>query len=103
MKYYVQEFNLIGNLERFAVIAKAMDLNVDGMSPFEAGEACVYGLKTFGRYLGIPQNLRSLGVDPADFEVMAENAMKDACAATNPRKATKDQIIAIFQKAYDGD
>ena len=79
------------------------DLNVDGMSPFEAGEACVYGLKTFGRYLGIPQNLRSLGVDPADFEVMAENAMKDACAATNPRKATKDQIIAIFQKAYDGD
>lgn len=100
---YVQEFNLIGNLERFAVIAKAMDLNVDGMSPFEAGEACVYGLKTFGRYLGIPQNLRSLGVDPADFEVMAENAMKDACAATNPRKATKDQIIAIFQKAYDGD
>ena len=40
---YVQEFNLIGNLERFAVIAKAMDLNVDGMSPFEAGEACVYG------------------------------------------------------------
>ena len=85
------------------MIAKAMDLNVDGMSPFEAGEACVYGLKTFGRYLGIPQNLRSLGVDPADFEVMAENAMKDACAATNPRKATKDQIIAIFQKAYDGD
>ena len=75
---YVQEFNLIGNLERFAVIAKAMDLNVDGMSPFEAGEACVYGLKTFGRYLGIPQNLRSLGVDPADFEVMEENAMKDA-------------------------
>ena len=100
---YVQEFNLIGNLERFAVIARAMDINVDGMSPFEAGEACVYGLKTFGRYLGIPQNLRSLGVDPADFEIMAENAMKDATAATNPRKATKEQIIGIFQKAYDGD
>lgn len=83
---YVQEFNLIGNLERFAVIAKAMDLNVDGMSPFEAGEACVYGLKTFGRYLGIPQNLRSLGVDPADFEVMAENAMKDALRGHQPQK-----------------
>ena len=34
---------------------------------------------------------------------MAENAMKDATAATNPRKATKEQIIGIFQKAYDGD
>ncbi len=63
----------------------------------------MYGLKTFGRYLGIPRTCAPWGVDPADFEVMAENAMKDACAATNPRKATKDQIIAIFQKAYDGD
>ena len=100
---YVQEFNLIGNLERFAVIAETMDINVKGMSPFEAGEACVYALKTFGKYLGIPQNLRSLGVKPEDFEIMAEHAMQDACAATNPRKATKEQIIAIFQKAYDGD
>ena len=47
----------------------------------------------------ITTGLKSLGVDPADFEIMAENAMKDATAATNPRKATKDQIIAIFQKA----
>ena len=100
---YVQEFNLIGNLERFAVIAETMDINVKGMSPFEAGEACVYALKTFGKYLGIPQNLRSLGVKPEDFEIMAEHAMQDACAATNPRKATKEQIIAIVQKAYDGD
>ena len=29
---YVQEFNLIGNLERFAVIAETMDINVKGMS-----------------------------------------------------------------------
>ena len=43
------------------------------------------------------------GVKPEDFEIMAEHAMQDACAATNPRKATKEQIIAIFQKAYDGD
>ena len=33
---------------------------------------------------------------------MAENAMKDACAVTNPRKATKQQIIEIYQQAYDG-
>ena len=51
----------------------------------------------------ITTGLKSLGVDPADFEIMAENAMKDATAATNPRKATKEQIIGIFQKAYDGD
>ncbi len=100
---YVQEFNLIGNLDRFAVIAKTMHVNVDGMSPFEAGEACIKELKTFGRYMGIAPNLKELGVKPEDFELMAEHAMQDACAATNPRKATKEQIIAIFQKAYDGE
>ena len=100
---YVQEFNLIGNLERFAVIAETMDINVQGMSPFEAGEACVYALKTFGKYLGIPQNLRSLGVKPEDFEIMAEHAMQDACAATNPRKATKEQIIELYRRAYEGE
>lgn len=31
---------------------------------------------------------------------MAENAMKDVCQLTNPRKATKEQIIGIFKAAY---
>ena len=48
-------------------------------------------------------NMAVLGARPEDFVIVAKGAMKDACAATNPRKATKDQIIAIFQKAYDGD
>ncbi len=100
---YVEEFNLIGNVDRFGVIARTMNINTDGMSPFEAGEACVHGIRQFGLYLGIPKNLRALGVKPEDFEIMAENAMKDACALTNPRKATRDQIIQIYQRAYDGD
>ena len=28
--------------------------------------------------------------------------MKDACALTNPRVATKDQIIEIYRQAYEG-
>ncbi len=47
--------------------------------------------------------IRHLRVDPADFAIMAENATKDATAATNPRKATKDQIISIFPKAYNDE
>ena len=50
--------------------------------------------------VGIPQNLRSLGVKEEDFEIMAENAMKDVCQLTNPRKATKEQVIGIFKAAY---
>ena len=31
---------------------------------------------------------------------MAENAMKDVCQVTNPRKATKEQIVEIFRAAF---
>ena len=31
---------------------------------------------------------------------MAENAMNDVCSVTNPRKATKEQIIGVFKAAY---
>ena len=53
--------------------------------------------------MGIPSDLKQLGVKPEDFEVMAENAMKDVCCLTNPRKATKAQIIEIYRRAYEGE
>ena len=41
-----------------------------------------------------------MGVKEADFELMADNALKDGNAFSNPRKGTRDDIIAIFQAAY---
>ena len=29
--------------------------------------------------------------------------MKDVCCLTNPRKATKEQIIEIYRRAYEGE
>ena len=48
-------------------------------------------------------NLKVLGVRPEDFAVMAENAMKDVCSLTNPRTATKEQIIEVYRQAYEGE
>ena len=33
----------------------------------------------------------------------ADNAMKDVCCLTNPRKATKEQMIEIYRRAYMGE
>ncbi|MEO1173716.1 MAG: hypothetical protein AAFX94_16945 [Myxococcota bacterium] len=30
------------------------------------------------------------------------NAMKDACGLTNPRQPTRDEVIALFESAYQG-
>ncbi len=100
---YVERFNLIGAPKRFVDIAKAMGLHTDFMTVSEAGEALMDHIKAFGLALGIPKNLEALGVKEKDFEIMADNAKKDACQLTNPRKATKEQVIEIYRQAFVGE
>ena len=97
---HVEEFNLIGNANRFRDIAKAMGENIDGLSTMEAARKAIAAIRQLSSQVGIPQNLRSLGVKEKDFEIMAENAKKDVCQVTNPRKATKEQIVEIFRAAF---
>ncbi len=99
---YVCEFNMISNLNRFRDIAEAMGENIEGLSTTEAARKAIAAIVQLSHQLEIPSNLKSLGVKPESFEEMAENAMKDACALTNPRKPTKEQIIGIYKLAYEG-
>lgn len=97
---HVEEFNLIGNANRFRDIAKDMGENIEGLSTMDAARKAIAAIRQLSQQVGIPENLRSLGVKEEDFEIMAENAMKDACSATNPRRATKEQIIGIYKAAF---
>lgn len=97
---HVEEFNLIGNMNRFRDIAKAMGENIEGLSAAEAAKKAIEAICRLSDQIGIPKDLRSLGVKEEDFEVMAENAMKDVCQLTNPRKATKEQVIGIYKAAF---
>ena len=100
---YVEEFNLIGNLNRFRDLAQAMGEQIDGLSTGDAAAKAIQAIRTISRQVGIPSDLKQLGVKPEDFEIMAENSMKDVCCLTNPRKATKAQIIEIYRRAYEGE
>ena len=100
---YVEEFNLIGNLNRFRDLAEAMGEKIDGLSTGDAAAKAIQAIRTISRQVGIPSDLKQLGVKPEDFGTMAENAMKDVCCLTNPRKATKEQIIEIYRRAYAGE
>ncbi|MCC8082455.1 MAG: iron-containing alcohol dehydrogenase [Lachnospiraceae bacterium] len=97
---YVEEFNIIASTNRFGDIARAMGENTEGLSPMEAAHKAIHAIRQLSSLVGIPENLRSLGVKEEDFEIMAENAMKDVCQLTNPRRASKEQIIEIFRAAY---
>jgi len=51
--------------------------------------------------VGIPKSLKDLKAKPEDFSTLADNAMKDACGKTNPKQPTKEEVVALFQQAYD--
>ncbi|TSK05331.1 MAG: iron-containing alcohol dehydrogenase [Geobacter sp.] len=95
----VSQYNLIACPERFADIAKALGENVDGLSVTEAGQKAIDRIRSLSASIGIPTGLKALNVKEEDLSIMAENAKKDACQFTNPRKATLEQVIQIFKDA----
>jgi alcohol dehydrogenase len=95
----VCEFNLIACPQRFADIAVALGENVSGLSTVEAAAKAIAAIRKLAADIGIPAGLKALNVKEEDLPVMAENAQKDACMATNPRKANLNEVIGLFKAA----
>ncbi|TCB32914.1 iron-containing alcohol dehydrogenase [Acinetobacter sp. ANC 4910] len=96
---HVCEFNLIACPDRYARIAELMGVNTTGFTVTEAAYAAIDAIRELSSSIGIPSNLSELGVKEQDLGIMSENAQKDACMLTNPRKATHAQVVDIFKAA----
>lgn len=101
--FYVEEYNIIACPDRFAQLAEIMGENTEGLSTRDAAELAIKAMKQLSEDVGIPHSIKEIGAKPEDFELMAENALKDGNAFSNPRKGTKEDIIKIFQAAYDAE
>ncbi|HEY9569691.1 MAG TPA: iron-containing alcohol dehydrogenase, partial [Metalysinibacillus sp.] len=49
--------------------------------------------------LNIPSGFEELGAKHEDIQTLAENAMKDVTAATNPRKPRLQEVMEIIRQA----
>jgi alcohol dehydrogenase len=96
---HVCEFNLIARPERFAEIAVRLGQDITGLDTAGAGRRGIEAIRALSRSLGIPGGLTEMGVREEDLPLMATNAMKDACALTNPRTATHEEIVEVFRAA----
>ncbi|MFS0950423.1 iron-containing alcohol dehydrogenase [Enterococcus thailandicus] len=97
----VERWNMIASPERFADIATFLGENITRLSPMEAAEKGIHALERISEDVGIPTNIKSIGADPKDFELMAGNALKDGNAFSNPRKGTKSDIVELFTRSYE--
>ena len=102
MLHNVMTFNRKVTLAQQAWMAEAMGVDISAMSEAEAAAAASDEvLKLVRDDLGLPWRLRDVGVNEADFEGIASDALEDLVVASNPRKVeSKDQVIELLKTAW---
>ncbi|GAB1622627.1 L-threonine dehydrogenase [Agarivorans albus] len=96
---HVQQYNAQVVPERLADVAKAMGVDIAELSAEQAAEAGLEAIRQLSKDVNIPTGLEGLGVKADDFNVLAENALNDACGFTNPKQASHSEIVEILASA----
>lgn len=94
----IMEFNMLACLNKYPEIAKAMGIDVSGMTKEQASQAACDAVKDLAIKVGIPQHLSELGITAEDIPALAQQALEDVCTPGNPRDVTLDDIKALYAK-----
>ncbi|WP_323899469.1 L-threonine dehydrogenase [Aeromonas hydrophila] len=96
---HVQAYNAQVCAGRLKDVARHMGVDVSAMNDEQGAAAAIAAILQLARDVKIPTGLEQLGVKADDFNLLAENALKDACGFTNPKQASHAEIVAIFRAA----
>jgi alcohol dehydrogenase len=95
----VMEFNMLGNLPKFAQMAEVFGEDTSGLSDREAAVVAVEALRTLAEDLQVPMSLTQFGVKDKDIPALAEGVMKvTRLLANNPRELTQADAEAIYRR-----
>lgn len=95
---YVFEYNSSAVPEE-KILRLAEAMGKKATSKPDAVEKIFTALKNLAAAIGIPGGLDKMGVNERDFDMLSENALKDICALTNPRKGTQQDVVNIYKAA----
>lgn len=95
---HVIRYNAAVCADDFVDLAAAVGLSTSGTSRTVADRLAA-AIAELGRRIGMPPDLRSLGVDAADLELLTGKALTDACMLTNPRRPEAHEILDLYRQA----
>ncbi len=96
----VMEFNMMGNLTKFAHMAQVLGEDSHGLSDRQAAMVFVEALQTLATDLRIPRHLKEFGVEEKDIPFLASGVMKvTRLLANNPRELRLEDAEAIYRRA----
>lgn len=99
---YVVSFNLVACPERYRDIALAMGQDISGLTDLQAARTVVQAVVTLNEALGIPSNIKDLGVDLALLPKMVSDSMRSGNVLVNPRITRAEDIQKIIENAFSG-
>ena len=95
----VMEFNMMGDLSKFARLAGILGENKKGLNLKASARLAVDALRGLTVDLHIPKHLSEFGVKESDIPMLAEGVMKvTRLLANNPRTMTVKDAEAIYKK-----
>ena len=97
----VLKFNAPATGEKYREIARVMGVpNVDAMDEATYRQAAIDIIQKLADDVGIPKSLSEAGVKREDIPFLAESAFNDACTPGNPRDASLEEIIGIYESIF---
>lgn len=90
---------------KYAEIARFLGLTSSN-NVNDAVKALISGVKKLIRTVGIEDKIKDLNINQIEFEEnlsdICDIALKDGCTKTNPREVSKEDLIQLFRKVYNG-
>ena len=97
----VLKFNAPATGEKYREIARVMGVpDVDSMDQETYRQAAIDVIQKLADDVGIPKSLSEAGVKREDIPFLAESAFNDACTPGNPRDASLEEIIGIYESIF---
>lgn len=90
---YAMQFNLQTCGEKFSRLSQAVGLNPANPAAF------ISWLRDLQVAVGVPTQLKSVGVKSTDVPALVEVALKDVCHQSNPRLVTEKDFETLFAQA----
>jgi alcohol dehydrogenase class IV len=95
----VMEFNILGNLKKFAAMASMLGEETTGLSLRDSANSALNAMSDLMEDLQLPCHLSEFGIKDSDIPALAQGVMKvTRLLANNPRTLTLKDAEEIYRK-----
>ena len=104
---YVMDYNMPACIERLAMVAEYMGLDVHGLSKRDAAMMAVQAARDLVRDLELPVSLKEVNFPKSDIPKYARYLFEERQSyyflqTYNPRRLTTENVIELLENMYEG-